>query len=199
MRPSVSGLRQRPGDAHHDTSLSAHHRSQPAVDPPRPEWDQLSRRPAVVARARSWGVTTTPFHSLDELLRLAGFKVGPSADADEVLRRLVDRRRRRSARRPHRPAAVCCPVCWPSSAGNSNAIAASTPSTCSIGEAWLAIVSYRADRRPTRRRRQTAQRRPPPGVHHAATPTGPDARGRRRHRPGSTCHGSRSPARRSRS
>ena len=88
VRPSVSGLRQRPGMPT-TTSLrrtTAHSQLSTRLDR---EWDQLSRRPAVVARARSWGVTTTQFHSLDELLRLAGFKVGSSDDADEVLRRLV--------------------------------------------------------------------------------------------------------------
>src|SRR5262245_23354603 len=53
------------------------------------EWDALCRRPAVVARARAWDVTTTPFRSLGELLRLAGYRVAPTPAADEVLRHLV--------------------------------------------------------------------------------------------------------------
>jgi hypothetical protein len=112
------------------------------------EWEQLRHRPAVLARARSWQVTPEPFASLDELLRLAGFRTAPSDAADEVLRRLV-------------------------------AIAAVEPLAARIvlqrllpgllaivrreqlrdrwfdafdllaAEAWLAIVSYRVDRRPT--------------------------------------------------
>jgi hypothetical protein len=53
------------------------------------EWEQLCRRPAVVERARSWHVTATPFRSLGELLRLAGYRAAPTPEADEVLRRLV--------------------------------------------------------------------------------------------------------------
>jgi DNA-directed RNA polymerase specialized sigma24 family protein len=53
------------------------------------EWEQLCRRPAVVERAQSWQVTATPFSSLGELLRLAGYRVAPTPEADEVLRRLV--------------------------------------------------------------------------------------------------------------
>jgi hypothetical protein len=53
------------------------------------EWERLCRRPAVVERARSWQVSATPFDSLEDLLRLAGYRVAPTPEADEVLRRLV--------------------------------------------------------------------------------------------------------------
>src|SRR5262245_32004454 len=53
------------------------------------EWDQLCRRPAVLSRVRRWQLTATPFGSLGELLRLAGHRVAPTPEADEVLRRLV--------------------------------------------------------------------------------------------------------------
>jgi hypothetical protein len=54
------------------------------------EWEVLRHRPAAVARARSWGVTATPFTSLDELLWLAGFWSVRSTEADRVLGALVD-------------------------------------------------------------------------------------------------------------
>lgn len=111
------------------------------------EWDQLSRRPAVVARARSWGVTTTHFHSLDELLRLAGFKVGSSDDADGVLRRLVivaaeDPLAARIVLQRLLPGLLAIVRREQQRDRGVDAF------DLLIGEAWLSIVSYRADRRP---------------------------------------------------
>jgi hypothetical protein len=53
------------------------------------EWSHLSRRRAALDQVRSWSVTATPFESLDEVLRLAGFRVPHTDETDEVLRRLV--------------------------------------------------------------------------------------------------------------
>ena len=53
------------------------------------EWRALRRRRDVVATARSWGVTARPFADLDELLRLAGFRVVGTAEHNEVLLRLL--------------------------------------------------------------------------------------------------------------
>ncbi len=112
------------------------------------EWDQLNCRHAVLARARSWHVTPRPFRSLDELLRLAGFKSAHSAETDEVLRRLV-----LIAAGEPLAARIVLQRLLP---GLLAIVRQEQQRDRSIdafdllaGEAWLAIVSYRVDRRPT--------------------------------------------------
>jgi hypothetical protein len=55
------------------------------------EWRSLSRRPDHIARARAWGVTTTPFADLDGLLALAGYRLDHSGERNAVLVALVRR------------------------------------------------------------------------------------------------------------
>jgi hypothetical protein len=112
------------------------------------EWDQLNCRRAVLARARSWHVTPRPFRSLDELLRIAGFKSAHSAETDDVLRRLVV-----IAAGEPLAARIVLQRLLP---GLLAIVRQEQQRDRSVdafdllaGEAWLAIVSYRADRRPT--------------------------------------------------
>jgi hypothetical protein len=55
------------------------------------EWDRLRTRPAVVERARGWGVTDRRFDDLDALLALAGFRAVATDETEAVLRRIVIR------------------------------------------------------------------------------------------------------------
>lgn len=56
------------------------------------EWARMNYSPRVLRTVNSWGIGTTPFTSLDELLRAAGFR-GAKCDsiADQVLAQLVRR------------------------------------------------------------------------------------------------------------
>ena len=178
MRPAVRPCRHRHVDDHDDDCLphrtsatcrlgSIANGTSSAAAPP---WSP-GRGRGTSRRRRST--------SLDELLRLAGFKVAPSPEADEVLRRLVIVAAddplaarivlQRFAARPagHRP---------PGTATRSR-----RRRLRPARRRGLAGDRHLSGRPPPhRRRRQTAQRRPPPGVHHAAPATGPHARGRRR-------------------
>jgi hypothetical protein len=112
------------------------------------EWEQLCRRPAIVDRARSWRVTSRPFRSLDELLRLAGFRTVPSDEADEVLRRLVVV----AADEPLAARIVLqrlLPGLLAIVRREQQRDRGVDAFDLLAGEAWLAIVTYRADRRPT--------------------------------------------------
>jgi hypothetical protein len=55
------------------------------------EWERLRSRPAIVDRARGWGVTDCGFDDLDALLELAGFRTVATDETEAVLRRLVIR------------------------------------------------------------------------------------------------------------
>jgi hypothetical protein len=60
------------------------------------EWRRLRRRPALIAEARSWGLTPSagpPIRDLDDVLRCAGHHQPPSRDADAVLAGIVSRAR----------------------------------------------------------------------------------------------------------
>ncbi len=112
------------------------------------EWGQLGRRPAVLDRVSSWGVTTSPFRSLDELLQLAGFKVPHCAASDEVLRRLVAV----AAVEPLAARIVLqrlLPGLLAIVRREHHRDRAADAFDELAAEAWLAIVSYRADLRPT--------------------------------------------------
>jgi hypothetical protein len=112
------------------------------------EWEQLCRRPAVLARARAWHVTATPFRSLGELLRLAGYRVAPSPEADELLRRLV-----RVAADDPLAARVVLQRILPGLLVIVRREQLRDPGVDALdllaAEAWLAIVTYRADVRRT--------------------------------------------------
>ena len=151
-------------------------RPSPPVHPPRREWEQLTAvAPRCVARARSWHVTHAPFRSLDELLRLAGFKSPHSRKPTTCC--AASSSSPPTTRSP--PASSCSAssrACSPSCARNNSATASVDALDLLAAEAWLAIVTYRADRPPHRRRRPAAQRRPPPRLHHPASPPGSRSR-----------------------
>ena len=112
------------------------------------EWDQLNRRPAVLDRVRSWQVTPRTFRSLDELLQLAGFKTAASAEADEVLRRLVvaaadDRLAARIVLQRLLPGLLAIVRREQQRERDVDAF------DLLAAEAWMAIVTYHPDRRPT--------------------------------------------------
>ncbi len=99
-------------------------------------------------RVRSWDVTATPFRSLDELLRLAGFKVAHSAATDEVLRRLVvvaavEPLAARIVLQRLLPGLLAIVRREQQRDRDVDAF------DLLAAEAWLAIVTYRADLRPT--------------------------------------------------
>ena len=145
MSPAVNVLRH--GHAMSDTRTDAAVRL-PLSSRLDREWDQLGRRRAVLDRVRSWGVTSEPFHSLDELLQLAGFKVAHSAANDEVLRRIVVV----AAVEPLAARIVLqrlLPGLLAIVRREQQRDRAVDAFDQLAAEAWLAIVSYRADLRPT--------------------------------------------------
>jgi hypothetical protein len=112
------------------------------------EWEQLCLRPALVDRARAWEVTPVRFGSLPELMYLAGFRAPPTPEADETLRRLVavapaDPLAGRVVLQRLLPGLLAIVRRERSRDWHVDAF------DVLVGEAWLAIVNYRADRRPT--------------------------------------------------
>ena len=109
------------------------------------EWDVLRSRARVVARARAWGVTNSPFADLDELLALAGHGTARSPEANAVLGRLVD-----VARVDELASRVVVQRLLPGLLAIVRRRGADGGFEELIGAAWLAIRSYRTDRRPER-------------------------------------------------
>jgi len=112
------------------------------------EWAQMCRRPAVVAHVRSWGLTDQPFSTLDEFLRLTGHRVAPTRGADELLGRLVtvaadDPIATRIVLQRILPGLLA--IVRTEQQRNPRVDAFDIV----IGDAWLSIVSYRVDARPT--------------------------------------------------
>jgi hypothetical protein len=98
-----------------------------------------------VARARAWRVTDRVFADLDELLALAGHRTERTAEANAVLGRLVD-----AGRVDQLASRVVLQRMLP---GLLAAVRRQGPDGDLdelIGAAWLAIRSYRTDRRPER-------------------------------------------------
>lgn len=54
------------------------------------DWAALRRRPAVLARARAWGLTERPIGDLDDLLAATGYRCAPTPERNAVLRALLD-------------------------------------------------------------------------------------------------------------
>ena len=97
---------------------------------------------------RSWQVTDRSFRSLDELLHLAGFKTAASAESDDVLRRLVI-----AAAGEPLAARIVLQRLLP---GLLAIVRREQQHDREVdafdmlaAEAWMAIITYRADRRPT--------------------------------------------------
>lgn len=115
------------------------------------EWAQLCRRPAVLDRVREWNLTDIPFDSLEQLLGLCGLsptRRTATPDADRVLTRLVAL----AATEPLAARIVLqrilpglLAIVRREQARDRTADAFELL----VGEAWLSIVSYRADTRPT--------------------------------------------------
>jgi hypothetical protein len=109
------------------------------------EWDVLRSRPHIVARARSWRATSTPFADLGELLALAGHRTARTREANAVLGRLVD-----AARTDELASRVVIQRLLPALLAIVRRRGSRNGLEELIGAAWLAIRSYRTDRRPER-------------------------------------------------
>ena len=109
------------------------------------EWDLIRSRARVVARARSWGVTNVPFADLDQLLALAGHGTARTPEANAVLGRLVD-----VARVDELASRVVVQRLLPGLLAIVRRRGPNGGFEELIGAAWLAIRSYRTDRRPER-------------------------------------------------
>jgi hypothetical protein len=109
------------------------------------EWRLLRSRPGVVARARTWGVTSRPFADLDELLALAGHRTPRTAEANAVLGRLVA-----AARSDELASRVVVQRLLPGLLAVARRRTSSGGFEELIGAAWLAIRAYHPDRRPER-------------------------------------------------
>ena len=134
---------------------AAHRGAMPAIARRRPtwslsdrldhEWRLIRSRPRVVARARSWGVTGRPFADLDGLLALAGHGTARTPEANDVLGRLVD-----AARVDDLASRVVLQRLLPGLLAMVRRRGHDGAFEELIGAAWLAIRSYRTDRRPER-------------------------------------------------
>lgn len=128
----------------------AWHGSQPGglADQLFAEWRRLRRSRSVLEHARALGVTTAPFHDLDELLRLAGFGVAATDESEAVLAGLA-----RHAHADELAARIVLQRILPgllTIAGAEQRRDRGTDAlTELVGEAWVAIRRYRCDRRPT--------------------------------------------------
>jgi hypothetical protein len=109
------------------------------------EWDLLRSRDRVVTRARSWRVTDRPFADLDELLALAGHRTARTVEANAVLGRLVD-----VGRVDELASRVVLQRLLPGLLAIVRRRRPDGEFEELIGAAWLAIRSYRTDRRPER-------------------------------------------------
>jgi len=112
------------------------------------EWVQMRRRPEVLQRIRSWRLTTDAFATLDEFLTLTGHRASPTDDADRLLGRLVAV----AAGDPLATRIVLQRI-LPGLLAIVRREQQRDPRVSAfdvlIGEAWLSIVRYRVDARPT--------------------------------------------------
>lgn len=112
------------------------------------EWQRLSRSAAVLATVRSWGLTDEPFGDLDQLLALAGFGGEATAATDEVLVRLM-----RRANDGGLAARIVLQRILPGLLSVAAVEQRREPGLDALEElvadAWVAILRYRVDRRPT--------------------------------------------------
>ena len=140
MNPAVRAVAHRRG-MRTDTDRCLSHR----LDR---EWELLCHRPHVVARVRSWRLTTEPFASLDQFLVLTGHRAPSTREADRLLGRLVAV----AAAEP-----LACRIVLqrilPGLLSIVKAEQSRDPRVDAfdllIGEAWISIVRYRTDARPT--------------------------------------------------
>lgn len=112
------------------------------------EWAQLRRRSEVLERVRSWRLTEAEFATLDEFLTLTGHRTEATADADRLLGRLVGV----AADDPLATRIVLqriLPGLLAIVRGEQRRNPRVNAFDLLIGEAWLSIVRYRVDARPT--------------------------------------------------
>jgi DNA-directed RNA polymerase specialized sigma24 family protein len=109
------------------------------------EWDLLRSRDRAVTRARAWGVTDRPFADLDELLALAGHHTARTAEANAVLGRLVE-----AAHADELASRIVLQRLLPGLLAIVRRRGPDGQFEELIGAAWLAIRSYRTERRPER-------------------------------------------------
>jgi len=151
--PSTSGPSTRPADA---SSLAAQRSARARTSVPvehtlsrlQHEWQRLARSRAAIERAQAWGLPTGSFHSLDELLRLAGYGVARTGahDDDAVLGALV-----RLAGTDELAARVVLQRVMPgiASLGRRASFRAGLSATDDLlAAAWTVIRTYPIDRRP---------------------------------------------------
>lgn len=108
----------------------------------------MCRRPAVLERVRSWGLTDAAFGSMEEFLGLTGYHAEPTRQADALLGRLVAV----AAADPLATRIVLqriLPGLLSIVAAEQRRNSAVDAFDVLIGEAWLSIVRYRVDARPT--------------------------------------------------
>ncbi len=112
------------------------------------EWAQMCRRPEVIATVRSWELTDQPVATLGEFLALAGHRVEPGRQSDELLGRLVG-----LARSDPMAARIVLQRILPGLLAIVKAEQERNPRINAfdilIGEAWISIAGYRIDIRPT--------------------------------------------------
>lgn len=109
------------------------------------EWNVLRCRPHLIARARTWDVTSAPFSDLAELLALAGHRTARTPEANAVLGRLVE-----VAREDDLASRLVVQRLLPALLAIVRRRRSRTGLEELIGAAWLAIRAYRTDRRPER-------------------------------------------------
>lgn len=112
------------------------------------EWVQMCRRPDVIATVRTWRLTDQPFTTLNDVLALTGHRQASTPEADEILGRLV----RVAASDPlatrivlQRLLAGLLAIVKVEQERNPRVNAFDVL----VGEAWISIVRYQVDTRPT--------------------------------------------------
>lgn len=115
------------------------------------EWGRLCRRPGVDAAIAAWDVLPAgapPLRGLDDLLQRSGYRGRPSPEADDLLRRLVER-----AAHDTLAARVVLQRILPGLLGIVRAeqrrCAAVDAFDVLLAEAWLSIINYPTATRPT--------------------------------------------------
>lgn len=112
------------------------------------EWANMRRRPDVTDRVRSWSLTDVPFATLDEFMVLIGHRTPGSRAANDLLGRVVG-----VAHHDPMAARIVLQRILPGLMAIVRTEQRHDPRVDALdvvmGEAWLCIVAYRPDARPT--------------------------------------------------